>query len=329
MKKRLFVMLMAAVLLVSTAGCTSGESNSASESSTPSISTSETKSTPDISSEVEPTPTPESVTVDLAGDWEQTNKNSDTNYQIATITENTIEVYWMDSSTDTKSLYWAGTVSIPDGAGTTFSWDSENDTEKTSNALLASGDETKTFSYDNGQLSYDVTAMGITQTVKLEKMQEKKNQEEVSQSAVEAHTSEQSAALSKAFDYLEFSSFSYSGLVDQLEYEGFSTEDASWAADNCGADWNEQALQSAKNYLDYTAFSYTGLIGQLEYEGFTTDQATYGADNCGADWMEQAALCAQNYLDFTSFSREGLIDQLLYEGFTQEQAEHGAAQVGM
>lgn len=148
-------------------------------------------------------------------------------------------------------------------------------------------------------------------------------------SAVDTHTSEQAAALSKAFDYLDFTSFSYSGLVDQLEYEGFSTEDATWAADNCGADWNEQALQSAKDYLDYTAFSYSGLIGQLEYEGFTTEQATYGVDNCGADWMEQAALCAQNYLDYTEFSRQGLIDQLLYEGFTQEQAEYGVTQAGM
>lgn len=147
--------------------------------------------------------------------------------------------------------------------------------------------------------------------------------------AEESRTSEQAAALSKARDYLDFTAFSHSGLIDQLEYEGFTTEDATWAADNCGADWNQQALQSAKDYLDFTAFSYSGLIDQLEYEGFTTEQATYGVDNCGADWMEQASLCAQNYLDFSDFTRQGLIDQLLYEGFTQEQAEYGVTQVGM
>ena len=148
-------------------------------------------------------------------------------------------------------------------------------------------------------------------------------------SSVDTHTAEQSAALSKALDYLDYTAFSRSGLVDQLEYEGFSTEDATWAVDNCGADWNQQALQTAKDYLDYTAFSYTGLIDQLEYEGFTMEQAAYGVDNCGANWMEQAVLCAQDYLDYTSFSRQGLIDQLLYEGFTQEQAEYGAAQAGL
>ena len=138
----------------------------------------------------------------------------------------------------------------------------------------------------------------------------------------------QQNALRSAENYLSVMAFSYSGLVDQLEYEGYTTEDAAFAADNCGADWNEQALKSANNYLSFSAFSYSGLIDQLEYEGFTTDQATYGADNCGADWNEQAAKCAQNYLDVMSFSREGLIDQLVYEGFTQAQAEYGVSAVG-
>ena len=43
--------------------------------------------------------------------------------------------------------------------------------------------------------------------------------------------------------------FSYSGLVEQLEFEQYSHDDAVYAADNCGADWNKQAAKSAKNYL--------------------------------------------------------------------------------
>lgn len=135
-------------------------------------------------------------------------------------------------------------------------------------------------------------------------------------------------ALSKAHDYLNYTAFSYSGLIDQLEYEGYSTEACTYAVDNCGADWNEQALQKAQSYLDYSAFSYAGLIDQLEYEGFTAEQSTYAVDGCGADWNEQAANKAQEYLDYTSFSRQGLIDQLIYEGFTSEQSEYGAAAVG-
>lgn len=131
-------------------------------------------------------------------------------------------------------------------------------------------------------------------------------------------------ALKSAQSYLDYSAFSYEGLIEQLEFEGYSNDEATYAADNCGADWNEQALKSAKSYLEYSAFSYTGLIEQLEFEGFTANQATYGADNCGADWNEQAAKSAESYLEYSSFSRDGLIEQLEFEGFTHEQAVYGA-----
>lgn len=138
----------------------------------------------------------------------------------------------------------------------------------------------------------------------------------------------QKNALQTAKSYLSFSAFSYDGLIEQLEYEQYSHEDAVFAADNCGADWFEQALNSALSYLSFSAFSYTGLIEQLEYEGFTTEQATYAADNCNADWNEQAAKSAQSYLSFSAFSRDGLIEQLEYEGFTHEQAVYGVTANG-
>ena len=88
-------------------------------------------------------------------------------------------------------------------------------------------------------------------------------------------------ALEKAADYLAFTSFSYTGLIDQLEYEGFTTDEATFAADNCGADWNEQAALKAQSYLDFTSFSRQGLIDQLLYEGFTQAQAEYGVSSVG------------------------------------------------
>lgn len=136
-------------------------------------------------------------------------------------------------------------------------------------------------------------------------------------------------ALSQAKSYLSFTSFSREGLITQLEFEKFPNEDAIYAADNCGADWNEQAVKKAKSYLDTTSFSYQGLIEQLEYEKFTSDQAKYGVDNCGADWNEQAVEKAKSYLEISSFSRQGLIDQLEFEGFTHDQAVHGVTTVGL
>ncbi|MDD2960155.1 MAG: Ltp family lipoprotein [Lachnospiraceae bacterium] len=88
-------------------------------------------------------------------------------------------------------------------------------------------------------------------------------------------------ALAKAESYLEMTAFSYSSLIEQLEYEGFSTDEATYAADRCGADWKEQAAVQAQSYLDMTSFSRDGLLEQLEYEGFTSEQAEYGVAAAG------------------------------------------------
>ena len=85
-------------------------------------------------------------------------------------------------------------------------------------------------------------------------------------------------ALKSAESYLSVMPFSYSGLVEQLEYEGYSHAEAAYAADNCGADWYAQAVKTAKQYLEIMSFSRSGLIDQLEYEGYTHDQAVYGVD---------------------------------------------------
>lgn len=88
-------------------------------------------------------------------------------------------------------------------------------------------------------------------------------------------------AVKKAKDYLRFMAFSKKGLIEQLEFEKFSTEDATYAVEHCGADWNQQAAKKAKEYLNLMAFSRDGLIEQLEFEGFTHEQAVYGVGQTG------------------------------------------------
>lgn len=105
------------------------------------------------------------ATSDLSGTW--ISEKSGDSYQEAVITDNYIEINWM--SKDTKSLYWAGSYIAPESAVTEYSWTSENDTEKTGSALLASGDDTKEFTYKDGVISYEASAMGTTKTMKLTK----------------------------------------------------------------------------------------------------------------------------------------------------------------
>lgn len=85
-------------------------------------------------------------------------------------------------------------------------------------------------------------------------------------------------ALNKAYNYLDSMAFSKSGLIEQLEYEGFTKSEAKYAVNNCGANWKEQAVKKAEQYLKNQSFSKSGLIEQLEYEGFTAKQARYGAN---------------------------------------------------
>ena len=91
----------------------------------------------------------------------------------------------------------------------------------------------------------------------------------------------QSNARKKAASYLSYSSFSRSGLIKQLEFEGFSNTEATFGADALNTDWNKQAAKKAESYLSYSAFSLSGLIEQLVFEGFTLEQATFGASSTG------------------------------------------------
>lgn len=133
-----------------------------------------------------------------------------------------------------------------------------------------------------------VTTETITETGTTS--EEESTTEDVTETQTEETTTEdvnnemtmgQKNALASAKNYLDFAAFSHSGLIEQLEYEGYSTEDATFAADNCGADWNEQAARAAKSYLDYSSFSRQGLIDQLLFEGYTQEQAEYGVTAVG------------------------------------------------
>lgn len=94
-------------------------------------------------------------------------------------------------------------------------------------------------------------------------------------------TVSQRNARGSAEDYLAFTSFSRTGLIGQLEYEGFSNGDSTYAVDVLNVDWNEQAAKSAASYLEFSSFSRSGLIDQLVYEGFTQAQAEYGVNTTG------------------------------------------------
>ena len=138
---------------------------------------------------------------------------------------------------------------------------------------------------DNGFMAiYDIaTDEMVKKTNILEDCAEsEESSEDSTDSSSDNPTLSQQNALDAASTYLNISSFSYTGLIQQLEsYDQYSEEDATYAADHCGANWNEQAAKSAQSYLDISNFSRDGLIQQLKFVGFTDDQAEYGVSAVG------------------------------------------------
>ena len=65
------------------------------------------------------------------------------------------------------------------------------------------------------------------------------------------------------------------------EFEGFTSSQATYGVDQCGANWNEQAALKAQDYMDIISYSRQELISQLKFEGFTAAQAEYGANAVG------------------------------------------------
>ena len=91
----------------------------------------------------------------------------------------------------------------------------------------------------------------------------------------------QKNARQSAESYLNFKAFSREGLIEQLEFEDYSTEDATYGVDALDANWREQAAKSAEAYLDFKAFSKQGLIDQLMFEGYSKAEAEFGVTAVG------------------------------------------------
>lgn len=106
------------------------------------------------------------VPPDLTGEWVQADSEDTATYQTATITDDSITVRWV--SDGTTALYWAGSFVPPTTADEPYSWDSVRDTETDEEAVLSPTEDSKTFTYEAGYLSYTVSAMGVSTTIYLE-----------------------------------------------------------------------------------------------------------------------------------------------------------------
>lgn len=154
MKRKFLYAFMAVALCFSVTAC--GGSNNSSNG---------TSNNASVSEQASETPTPEPLNLD--GTWVSENNNG--SYQEAVISGDTIEINWVSDNGETTAIYWIGSYEAPTADIEEYSWTSTRDKEKTDNALMASTDDTKDFSYKDGELSYSVSMMGATTTLHLTK----------------------------------------------------------------------------------------------------------------------------------------------------------------
>ena len=95
------------------------------------------------------------------------------------------------------------------------------------------------------------------------------------------YTLAQENAIRSAQSYVDFTGFSRKGLIEQLEFEEFTTEEAEFAVDHIDVDWKEEAAEDAESYLELTSFSRSQLRDQLAFEGYTKKQIAYALKKVG------------------------------------------------
>ena len=137
------------------------------------------------------------------------------------------------------------------------------------------------FLYKYGPAMYETYMYGDNNNITYETPDSDSGSQSGSQTA--AATENQQKALDKANEYVDTLPLSREGLIKQLEYDGYTTDVATYAADNCSANWNKEAKEMAEQYMDSTTYTYKDMVQQLETEGFTKDQAKFGAKAVGLE----------------------------------------------
>ncbi|MFQ8845894.1 MAG: Ltp family lipoprotein [Clostridia bacterium] len=137
------------------------------------------------------------------------------------------------------------------------------------------------FLYKYGPAMYEIYMYGDNNNITYETPDSDSGSQSGSQTA--AATENQQKALDKANEYVDTLPLSHDGLIKQLEYDGYTTDVATYAANNCSVNWNKEAKEMAEQYMDSTTYTYKEMVQQLEAEGFTKKQAKFGAKAVGLE----------------------------------------------
>ncbi|AOZ64911.1 hypothetical protein SEA_ESKETIT_46 [Streptomyces phage Esketit] len=108
----------------------------------------------------------------FVGDWYQTNGKDTGVYMTAAVSSNdTIQIHL--KTRDSGGVYWMGSFQVSDKkTSDSFKLESKADPDAQkwmASSIFGSQDKSKSFKYENGDLSYEFTMVGVTKTIHLSK----------------------------------------------------------------------------------------------------------------------------------------------------------------
>lgn len=106
------------------------------------------------------------------------------------------------------------------------------------------------------------------------------------------------------------------------EQYGYSEENAKYALDSCGVDWDAMLGDRLAVYLSVGGYSRDSLIEILTDEGFDKSAVVKELDAANVNWNEEAVKAVKGNAGYESLGRDYLTDQLEGAGFTDAQIEY-------
>jgi len=103
----------------------------------------------------------------LIGHWHQTKSGMPKAVMSADISEDSIKITL--NMGDTNGLYWLGTFDTTQNPASKFEIHSVGNRDEMDLSIYASQQKTKQFHYDNGDLSYEFSMLGVNTTVHMSK----------------------------------------------------------------------------------------------------------------------------------------------------------------
>ena len=163
MKKKLSILLVITMVILTIVGCGGGASTDTTSTTSAnadakaeSNGTATETATEKVEEKVEP--------LDLTGLWIQNNGKE--SYMTGIIKEDgSMGLFFILEGDDTPWTYWIGTYDAPTDDKDEYSWTSTN--TYGGNGLLASSADTKDFKYKDGKITYEVSMQGETMDVEL------------------------------------------------------------------------------------------------------------------------------------------------------------------